>query len=135
MQMMSMQWVLLCFVCLIVGCSLYASILLLEFLFFICDVIHYVIGIYVHISSSDKVISENHELDLLFDQMLRSRMNPDVAGYGNDQNILQETTDYYNQFHEVSSGAQDVAEEDRGTSDVINGLTVKQWDGEYIFGE
>ena len=87
------------------------------------------IPLYIHIySSSDQVISENHNLDLLFDQMLRSRMNPDAAGFGNDQTILQETTDYYSQFHEVSVGTHDIAEEEG--SELISGLTVKQWDGE-----
>lgn len=99
-----------------------------------CWSFYNIINIYINNdnSSSDAVLLENQNLDLLFDQMLRSRY--DSAGGANSDEIVADTNDYYNKFHSANTDGDPVVELERereSGSAVIGGLTVKAWNGKF----
>ena len=80
--------------------------------------------------SSDHVLLKNREMDLEFDEMLRRRFHSQQQYTGNNEAVLEDTNEYYSQFHALGSEDRKSESKSRGNSGVlIHGISIAVWDG------
>ena len=100
-------------------------------------------GLRAVLDSADSVLQRNREMDLEFDAMLRARylhaqaqQQVQAQGRGNSVSVLEDTEQYYSQFHAIGGGRSDPGSGSgsggKHSEVLIHGISTAEWDGESL---